>query len=142
MLLCVCLVKLLTILIYSQVNQRADISRADSEDNDATYPQDDDDDFMQLFRRSRFWTPISMTPISMAPISMARCTRRGCGKEYDPTKNEPDSCVYHSGFMVSVAGIQRRMPDRFSDRSSLKDTSRVPVSGHAALINARCPLTD
>jgi CHORD len=83
-------------LIHSQVNQRADISRADSEENDVTYLQDDGDDVMQLFRRiSLFWTP----------ISMARCTRRGCGKEYDPTRNEPDSCVYHPGHLVSAAGI-------------------------------------
>jgi CHORD len=105
--LCVCLVKLLTILIHSQVNQRADISRADSEDNDATYLQDDGDDVMQLFRRiSLFWTP----------ISMARCTRRGCRKEYDPTKNKPDSCVHHLDPIVSAAGIPTRMPDQFSNR--------------------------
>ncbi|KAI0780750.1 chord-domain-containing protein [Trametes elegans] len=35
---------------------------------------------------------------------MLRCTHKGCGQEYDPAKNGPESCTYHPGAPVFHEG--------------------------------------
>ncbi|KAH7929796.1 chord-domain-containing protein [Leucogyrophana mollusca] len=37
---------------------------------------------------------------------MPRCTRKGCGQEYDPDDNQADSCSHHSGAPVFHEGLK------------------------------------
>jgi len=36
---------------------------------------------------------------------MPRCTRKGCGQEYDTAANTADDCTYHSGAPVSSPAV-------------------------------------
>ncbi|RDX56576.1 chord-domain-containing protein [Lentinus brumalis] len=37
---------------------------------------------------------------------MVRCTHKGCGQEYDPENNTPQSCTYHPGAPVFHEGLK------------------------------------
>lgn len=37
---------------------------------------------------------------------MPRCTRRGCGQEYEPSHNTDESCTYHSGGPIFHEGLK------------------------------------
>lgn len=37
---------------------------------------------------------------------MARCTHKGCGQDYDPENNSPESCTYHPGAPVFHEGLK------------------------------------
>ncbi|KAI0724052.1 chord-domain-containing protein [Cerioporus squamosus] len=37
---------------------------------------------------------------------MVRCTHKGCGQEYDPENNTPESCIYHPGAPVFHEGLK------------------------------------
>ncbi|KAI0093563.1 chord-domain-containing protein [Irpex rosettiformis] len=37
---------------------------------------------------------------------MPRCTRKGCGQDFDEASNTPDSCIFHSGAPVFHEGLK------------------------------------
>ena len=37
---------------------------------------------------------------------MIRCTHKGCGQEYDPANNGPESCTYHPGAPIFHEGLK------------------------------------
>ncbi|TFY70522.1 hypothetical protein EVG20_g2471 [Dentipellis fragilis] len=37
---------------------------------------------------------------------MARCSNKGCGQDFDPAKNEDQSCVYHPGAPIFHEGLK------------------------------------
>ncbi|KAI1794533.1 chord-domain-containing protein [Ganoderma leucocontextum] len=37
---------------------------------------------------------------------MARCAHKGCGQDYDPENNAPESCIYHPGAPVFHEGLK------------------------------------
>lgn len=39
-------------------------------------------------------------------LAMVRCTHKGCGQEYDPENNTPESCTYHPGAPVFHEGLK------------------------------------
>lgn len=62
-------------------------------------------------------TPHHTQTLRSRSTTMVRCTRKGCGKDYEADKNEEGSCSYHSGGPVRAIYL---LGTRFQHRCSSK----------------------
>ena len=59
-----------------------------------------------LSLRSLLLDAISQLNLRASPPNMVTCTHKGCGKDFDPENNAPDSCTYHPGAPVFHEGLK------------------------------------
>jgi hypothetical protein len=69
------------------------------------------------------------------PLSsiMPRCTRSGCGQDFNTEENAPESCVYHPGAPVRshtitcLHQVLKQSRNKRVNRSSMRGSNRGPV---------------
>lgn len=72
-------------------------------------------------------------PISLRSIycKMVRCTRKGCGQEYDPSHNAEKSCSFHPGAPVRTP-VSTLFPLVLTALSLCRSFTKGSSLGHAA----------
>lgn len=81
-------------------------------------------------RPSRRATFCGLCPLSRLLVAAMRCTHKGCGQEYDPSKDTEKTCVYHSGAPVFHEGLKSWSccSDVHKPVLDFDDFMKIPVS--------------